>query len=424
LPGPNVTTPERWGSLSALGIATESTFGTPVSPTTFLPFTTCSINPDPGLFSPEVMMGRRHLDIFRLYGEYKLSGSIDAPLFPNNGIPLLVASIGPDGGRSGQPAGNGVTGSAVSGGFSGTLSSATTAGATSIPYATTGSAPTANTYVQVDVNSSTTTAEVRKITSVTGTTSPYTLQLDTALNFAHASGVTVAQVQAPFTHQLLYANQLDSLTIEKNVGGYQSEQWAGCRVNKLSLKVATGNNAISASADVVAQNVSVLSTPSPIAVVNDSPFVFAEAVITLYGQAFYQATSFTLDIENGLKETYTLAQQHNVQYITPVTLKATGQIQLVFSSLNDTNYGYFSRMFNQAGGSEIPGSVSLTLAHPGGGSSITFNLPTVAISKYADDIKMTDVVLSTLDVTAFLNLGATSPNLLSVTIANSSYLPF
>jgi hypothetical protein len=246
-----------------------------------------------------------------------------------------------------------------------------------------------------------------------------------ALNYAHGAATATQQVVAPYTHSIIQQNLLDSLTIEKAVGGFQSEQYAGCRIAKLNTKIAAGNTEADIVADIVAQNVTVLTTPSAVAVTNEAPFVFAEATLTLYGQAIYHVSSVTLDIENGLKETYTLAGQHNVQFLSPVTRKVTGQVILVFSSLNDATYGYFTRLFNQSGGTEVPGALTLAFLHPGsGGNSVTLSLNKVGLSKYMDDIKMTDVVLATLDFEAYLDLTASPFKTVGSTVVNGVWLPY
>jgi len=387
----------------------------------------CTINPENGLFFPPVMMGQRDLNIFPVYGEYKFAGNVEGPLFPTNGIPMLVAAIGADGGRANVTSsgtGVGVTGTA-GGGKSGTLG-ALTAGATGATYTLSGgSAPAIGDFFQIDSNASGKVSEVRKLTNVTGA-GPYTLTFDVAINYNHVAATPAVSVVAPYTHTVVQQNLLDSLTIEKQVGGFQSEQYAGCRVAKYTLKIAAGNTEADFTADVVAQSQAVLGSPTAVAVTNEAPFVFAEATVNLYGQAILQMSSINLDIENGLKETYTLSGQHNPQYITPVTRKITGQSILVFSSLNDATYGYFTRLFNQSAGTEVPGALSLAFAHPAGAGAggVTIALNKCALSKYADDIKMEDVVLATLDFEAYLNLAASPVQTIQATVIDGNWLPW
>ncbi len=313
---PTIT--EKYGSLSAVGLAKELTFGTPVAATDFLPMSGCTIEADPGLFYPPVMQGQRDLNIYPLYGQQKNLGAIDGPLFPTNGIPLLVYALGTD--------------------------------------------------------------------VVTGT--------------------------SPYTHTITQANQLSSLTVEKNLGNFQSEQWAGCRVNKYTLKCANSDSPVEITADVIAQSVAVLATPTPISTINELPFVFAEMTLTIMGQVAAQATNLQLDIENGLKPTYTFAQSHDPSFITPVTRKISGTFDVVFDSLNDVNWGFFSKMLAQT-----QGSLVILLAHPSSGGSVQITLPVINIEKYADDVKMEDVIISSVTFEAALDqaTGAT----ISTVVTNS-----
>lgn len=299
---PFSTIVERPGSLSAVGLAKESVFGTPVTPTTFLPDTGCTIEEDPGWFSPQVMMGVRDKQVFNMYGEAKYTGAIDGPLFPSNGIQLLTYAIGTD--------------------------------------------------------------------VVTGTAAPY-------------------------THTISQANSLASLTVEKNIGGFESLQFAGCRVGKASIKVPTGNAAATITADVTGRSVAIMTTPTAVSVVNEIPFEFAEATLTMFGHARADAHNIQIDIDNGLKETYTFSGQHGPNYITPVTLTVSGTCDVVWSSLDDATYGDFTTMINGT-----MGALALVLTHPVGGNSIEIDLPQIVFNKFKNDIKLADVVLSTLNFEA------------------------
>jgi hypothetical protein len=273
-------------------------FGTAVPAAEFLPMSGNTLELDPGWFSPQVMTGNRDLQVFNLYGEQKIAGQVDGPIFPSNGILLLVAAIGTD--------------------------------------AITGSSPL-------------------------------------------------------YTHTISQANQLASLTIEKNIGGSQSLQFAGCRVGKLSVKAANGNTEATISATIAGQSGTVMDTPTAISLVNEAPYVFAEAAVTLLGNARAEVSQCQIDIDNGLKETYTFSGEHGPSFITPVTVKANGTIDLVFDSLDDATYGDYTKMENGS-----LGALALALTHPGNGGSITINAPQVALAKYANDLKIGDVVMSTL----------------------------
>lgn len=312
---------ERPGSLSAVGLAKEAVFSTPVTPTTFLPDTDCSVEPDPGWFTPQVMQGVRDKQIYNMYGEAKYTGNIDGPLFPTNGVPLLVYAIGTD--------------------------------------------------------------------AVTGT--------------------------GPFTHTVSQANTLSSITVEKNIGGFESLQFAGCRIGKVTLKVPSGNQAASITADVTGRQVAVLTSPTAVSVTNEIPFEWAEATVTAFSNVRAEASNIQIDIDNGLKSTYTFSGQHGPNFITPVTLAVNGSFDVVWSSLDDATYGDFLTMQNGT-----VGALSVVLTHPGtGGASIEIDMPQIVISKFKNDIKLTDVVMSTLNFEATRPLTGGSQFTIKAIITNS-----
>ena len=397
---------EKSGALSATGFAKESAFGTPVGATTFLPVSSNSMEIDPGWFSPTLMQGFRDKQIYNLQGEQKLAGAITGPIFPSNAMALMVASIGAD-----AAPGAGVTGTAGTG--STTSSGAVSAGASSITVASATGFATGQ-VVQIDVNSgTTTTSECRKIT-VSGTT----FTLDSPLVYGHGSGVAVVGVVAPYTHTISQANTLPSLTVEKNLGGFQSLQFAGCRANKFDLKAPVGNNPVEITADMMAQSVAVLNSPTAISVANEMPFVFAEAALTIYGSARAEASNVAISVENGVKETYTFGN-HGPAFLTPVNLHVSGTIDLVWSSLNDATYGDFNRMQNNT-----LGALTFSLTHPSTNGTITINLPQIALSKYANDLKAEDVILSQLTYEASRPLSGASQYTISATVVNNVYTAY
>lgn len=324
MPFPTIT--ERAGSLSATGLAIETSFGVPVAASTFLPMTTNGLEWDPGWFSPGLMMNVRDRQVFNLYGEAKGTGSIDGALFPSNAAALIRASVGTD--------------------------------------------------------------------AVTGT--------------------------GPYVHTISQANTLASLTVEKNIGGYQSLQFAGCKVGKLTVKAAAGNEAVSVSADLSAQSVTALTTPTAVSITNELPFVFSEASVTLDSHARAEVSSIQLEIDNGLKETWTFSGNHGPSFITPVTVKASGTIDVVWSSLTDSTYGDFTTMVNGT-----LGALALSFTHPGGGGySVAFTLPQVALTKVAPDVKLEDVVMSTLAFEASRPLTGGSQYTVQAVITNGVTTPY
>ncbi len=88
---------EHLFSYSAWGVGKESAYRTPVTPTGFTPFSSNTMEFDPALFSPSSMIGTRSTHVYNLSGEEKAGGTVGAPLYSVNGIPLIIASVGSDG---------------------------------------------------------------------------------------------------------------------------------------------------------------------------------------------------------------------------------------------------------------------------------------------------------------------------------------
>jgi hypothetical protein len=406
---PYPTIIERPGSESAAGLAKEVTFGTPVAPTTFLPMSDLTMEEDPGWFSPTLMQGVRDKQIYNLQGEAKYAGALSGPIFPSNAMALLVASIGAD-----NVAGAGITGTTGTG--STTLAALITAGTNTFTL-TSATGFSVGQVIQVDVNGTgpTTTAECRKIATLVGVNGT----VDSNWTYGHANAAAVKGVVAPYTHTIQQANSLPSLTVEKNIGGYQSLQFAGTRVNKFDLKAPTGNTAVEMSADLMAQSVAVLDTPSVVAVTNELPFVFSEASLNFFGGARADVSNVGITLENGIKETYTYSGAHGPSFLTPVTFKVSGAVDMVWSSLDDATYGDFTRAHNQT-----LGALTFTLAHPASAGTITISLPQIVVSKFSAPLKAEDVVMSQLTFEASRPLTGASQYTMQATVANAVYLPY
>ena len=402
---------ERPGSLSATGIAKEASnaYGVPVAATTFLPMTDNTAEEDPGWFSPALMQNLRDKQIYNLQGEAKYGGALTGPIFPSNAMALLVASIGAD-----NVAGAGITGTTGTG--STTLGALITANTNTFTL-TSATGFSVGQVIQVDVNGTgpTTTAECRKILTLVGVSGT----VDSNWTYGHANAAAVKGVVAPYTHTIQQQNTLPSLTVEKNMGGYQSLQFAGCRVNKFDLKAPAGNTAVEMTADLMAQSVAVLDSPTAVTVTNELPFVFSEASLSIYGGARADVSNVSITLENGIKETYTYSGNHGPSFLTPVTFHVSGAIDVVWSSLDDATYGDFNRAHNQT-----LGAMTFTLAHPASAGTITISLPQIALSKFGGTIKMEDVVMGALTYEASRPLSGSNQYTLQATVANQVYLPY
>jgi hypothetical protein len=472
---------EKSGALSATGLAVEAVFGTAAAATSFQPSMGNTMEEDPGWFSPALMQNLRDKQVYNLYGEAKYTGTLSGPLFPSEAMELLVCSIGKDAAvgygvaaPASVPTSTTLNGATLAGATTMTVTSATgfaigqqvvvdtggyqefrlisnvagttitLADALSWPHATlaavtTGTTTTLSalsaanattvtvtsasgivagtTIIQIDVNSvsGVTTSEIRKVTTVVSTT----LTLDSALTYGHASGAQVTIVVAPFSHQIIEQNTLPSLTVEKNIGGYQSLQFAGCRVGKFNLKAPTGNTPVEVAVDLSGRSVATLTTPTGVTLVNEEPFVFAEANLTMFSTLRTEVSVVNLAIDNGLKETYTYSNQHGPSFITPCTLMVNGTIDLVWDSLTDATYGDFNRMANGT-----VGALQFSVVHPSSAGTIYFNLPQIVLSKFANDLKMEDVVMSTLTYEASRPLAGSTLFTIAALVVNNTYTAY
>src|SRR5579885_1586020 len=228
------------GSLGDLGYAKESVFGTAVAATAYVPFKDESLERDPGVAELKLARNVRESASFLIAGEQKVQGKVTFPFFALMCMPLICGAIGVDQYKTG-----------TNSGASTTLSANSVAQTTTITVASSSGLVAGTTIVQID-SAANKIAECRKITNIAGT-GPYTLTLDSALVYAHASGATVQPVIAPFLHAIVEANTLPSFTLEKNLGGLTSLQYTGMVGSKLTVKGATKNE-VEVAIDFMGQN--------------------------------------------------------------------------------------------------------------------------------------------------------------------------
>jgi hypothetical protein len=361
------------------------------------------------------MTGTRDLQTFRLYGQRKHVGSVDAPIFANNGVLFLIAGVGQDG----LP-GYGVTGT-VGGGVTTTLNGTTAPGATTITVTSAAGIVANTTIIQIDVNSPTTptTSECRLVTAI----ATDTLTLDAPLVYAHLTTVAVISVVSPFTHTAIpNANYLPSLTVEKNLGGAvslggESIQYSGCRVGKIDIKGSATDTEAAFTTDVTAQWAQILDTPSSVTFVDENPFAFSTFDLEYNGVQYSNPTNFSLTLDNGLKPTYTMNGSQDLQFNPAVALHASGQFTNVYDSLDDSTYGFWNKMYT-----ETEASLSFTMTNAAG-FSVAFNMPYVDLKMDAIDPKASDVITEVIsyEVRRSLSLSAFT---LSMVVVNSYHLAY
>ncbi len=392
-----------------------------------MPFTGNTLNTDPGLFFPEVMIGTRSYEAFPLYGEQKNVGAIDASLFASNGIQCFVYSIGTDIYQ---------TGTAATTVKNGTLAAAAV-GATTLTYTvtTTTAAPAVGDYLQIGpakgkfgsltkptatTTAAKTTAFVTKVISVSGT-GPYTLTV-AAIPKAVAANAVAQAVKAPFYHFVQQASILPSMSIEKNLGGPsaiggQSLLYGGCRVGKYSIKAATSNTEATFTATITAQSVQIVTSPTTLQFVTELPFVFAEYTLTWNTVTMHEASNLSVDITNGLKPIYCFNGSHELQFAPLTQLKVTGSFTGVWDSLNSGTYALWNQMLTAH-----DAKLEFTMHHLTGGTAVRLVMTHARLAKDTIDPKMADVIMEKVSFSAYQKLS--TPAMISAVVANSVNLGY
>ena len=347
------------------------------------------------------MVGSRDYQVFPLYGEQKNEGALDYSLFPTNGINVLAAAIGSD------------TNQELVTGVSTTLAAGVSAGYSVIDLTSVTGVVAESTVLTIGTGA---TAEQRLVLSITGTN----VTLTEALLYYHPSGtaVTSAGTGTKYRHTITQLPILNSLTIEKNLGDYQSVQYAGGQVNKFSVKGQAGNTEATVTADIIAQSFAILTTPSAISLVDESPFVFSEYVLTWGGNVLAQSANFQLDIDNGVTPVWTFNGTPQAQFIPALHLMVNGQFEAVFDSLNDPQYGFFAMIQN---GDEAPLTYQMT--DPSTGYSIEFEMPNVRLSKEEVPPTIDKVITETVHWEARRSLSADPSETIRAYVVNGDSSP-
>ena len=292
-------------SFGALGYAKESTFGTPVAASVYVPFEECSLEKDPGLQDIQVARNQRELTGYLMPTEQKLSGKVSFPLFAQMGMGLVVGAIGYD--------------SAVSG-------------------------------------------------------------------------------AGPYVHNIQQQNTLLSFTLEENLGGLESIQYAGAVVDKFSLK-GTTKTAAMVSLDVIAQKDTQITTTTP-SYTTDQPFVLAGTTISILGSGNANVESFELTIDNMAEPHYTYSGE---RYPTFIVSKGR-KIELKYTvSLQDmTLYGDLPA----ANSSSSPTSGQEVLTLVSGTDQCVITIPQMAITKLSQPMKVGEVIMQDITMQAWIGSNA------------------
>lgn len=373
----------RLSELFDFGWAKETAFGSALAATNWAKCKDFGMAPDPKVILPTLLRSTRAGYTEALPGIQRNSGNVVLPLYPDAGVMLLAGAIGSDAAQTGSSPTNSTT-----------LASQAVAGATSISSTATFAN---NSVIQIDSNASG-IAELRTVTSVTGS-GPYTISFSGPLKNTHASAATVANVAAPYTHTINVANALPSFTLEGNYNGADL-QYAGGVINKADIKLA-----MNAEAEVTyafeAQQHAYLGSPSTPVWPTDVAMAPPGFTASIGGDQDLSISTFDLSIDNGVKVYDTFAGQNYPSTILPterkVTAKVTAFLQNVTGGLSQ--FDYFSELA-LSGGAVQTQAVVLTIAQ--NTYNLVITLPAAAITKFTPKVKRGDVVMVDVDFAAIM----------------------
>jgi hypothetical protein len=455
------------GSFGVMGYAKEATLGTPVAAALYVPFSDTSLEKDPGLVEVKTARAQRELTTYVVPGEQKITGGLSFPLFSIMGMALVVGGIGYD---------RAVTGVAFAAPISTTLSSDgttsddhihTVAGFTAgqvikigttvdpeyfVVETSTGPTPftidlvgtlahdhasgvavvsgdvlnaavlaaattiytigawTPGQIMQIGTGA---TAECRAVATCSAGPGPYTVTFTTALLYGHAQYDPVVRVVAPFMHDIQQQNALPSFTLESNLGGLESIQYAGCVVNKLTIKGTTKTEA-QVTVDLICKADAQI-TPTVPSYSADQPFVLAGTTLDVFGSSDTAIESFELTVDNMVDPRYTYSGNRVPTYLPSkgraVELKVTESLQAM------TYYGDLP----SATSTSAPTSGAETVTLVSGSDQVIFAMPQMAIMKLSQPIKVGETIVQDISLKAWLGALASS---MTATIISSQNLPY
>ena len=396
-----------------IGVGAEATAGTAVAATAYVPILAESLARQPAVVLEKLLRQSRDVAFSPVLGEQTIQGTLSTPLYVDQGLPLLTAAIGADAyqtaGAAGASVGIGPSGAGLGAGST----ALTVTSQTATPIA-------ANDYVQIQQAAGSAgaanLAEVHKVQAVAGS-GPFTLTLvaGESLRNSYTSAGVIARVPAgtaAFTHALLpdqpSAAAYKTLTIEKNLGGLLSLQFAGALVSKATLK-ATTKDALRLDYDIKALAEAQIAGSTP-SYGTSAPLAPANLAVSLFGASDSSVASLELAVDQGGKEFWTFAGGNLPSLVAPLQRKITGKFTSIVQSIT-----YYNSMT-----SGTTGQFVLTLTQ--GAAGIVVTLPKCVLTKLGVPLKLGDLLLYDAEFQALYSDSAGYSLLVQVT--NTQWLPF
>jgi hypothetical protein len=288
-----------------------------------------------------------------------------------------------------------------------TANGAAAAGANTIAL-TSATGYTTGLYMQIGPMAAGGPSEVHKILSVA--TNTVTFAVGETLRYSYATLTPTNVVTSPFTHTATPGATINSLTVEKNLGGLTSLQYAGAIINKASFKL-TDKNEAEATYDVMASNDAQISPTATIFTANNTPYSLTNYSVSAFGSPDVSIDTMDLELDNMGKEHWTFASQRTPSLVRTGGFKATGKWTQILQNM--TNYG------NAMAGTN--GALTVTLSQ-GANAKIIFTLPQIIITKISQPVKVEDVIMQDVSFSALRN--PTAGYSLQLQVVNTQWISY
>ena len=390
-----------------IGLGVETTQGTPVPSSSYCDLLSESLEFTPAPIIEKLLRGSRDVAYNAVAGEQKIGGKFSTPFYPDHGLEAFTAAIGTDVYQTGSAASGGVAIPAIA------------IGALTVSLvAQTGTPIAVGDYIELrqatGAASVTNLSEIHKVTAVSGA-GPYSITWTDhgAYNAYTTAGMAyrIAGTVTVFTHIVQpdqpNANTYKALTLEKNLGGMTSQQFAGAVVDKMSLTCDT-KAAAKVDYDVMALGYAAISPTTP-TYTSSTPLALANYTSTLFGVADTSLTTFAVDIANGGKEYWTFNGGNLPGVISPAERVVTGKWTNILQSIS---YFNDSKAVTQG---------ALTFLLTQGLMSVSISLPSIVITKASMPIKIGEVMMFDATYQALYN--AASGYSIQATVVTTKYLP-
>jgi hypothetical protein len=315
------------GNAQWYGLAKETTPGVPMAvPTIWVPVIGPKLSPKRTTLKDQALRGAMATTYGQVQGMVWSELAYQCHLYADSAYPHMMALLGST---------DVVTGTTTA--PTGTLSSSAAAGATSVSSSV--SIP-ASTVIQIDVGG---LSEVVTTTGAPTGAGPYTIPVP-ALKNAHASGVAITAVVAPFTHKNSLNNLIDAThnaqpttytgflsqvdgTVQQIAGMVASDVKLTVKANeKPTLDVAwTGFTGATLTAPANTPTGAVMMPPTT-------------GTVSFGGSGKTKYTSITVDMKRNVKPIPALTGTQNPLGIYAGPLTVTGSLDSVYQGSADTDF--------------------------------------------------------------------------------------